>query len=174
MSSGGTTGESTGALSKLHSVILSRPWLYPFIYLLYSLQGATLDDVRNAIGLRTQLVKRALWWLTKSGLIEEQNGRLYIRKEFTKGIEELRLSTCIMGGRYIVKLGEAYLVIELREGSIDYWAVPSKLYEALVELEKNAGAEFTSKEVSQALSISIGTASRLLRLRRMLRECWSR
>ncbi|ADV65540.1 hypothetical protein [Desulfurococcus mucosus] len=164
--------ERTDYRGLLYSIVMADPWLYPFIYLIYSSQGATLDDLRSMTGLRTQLVKRALWWLLKSGVVEEAGGRYYVSRGFARHVEELRLSTCITGGVYIIQLGDAYIVVSLGEGRVSHWAVHRELYDKLLELERNAGASFTGREVSQALSIDVGTATRLVRLRELLRECW--
>ncbi|WP_042666722.1 hypothetical protein [Desulfurococcus amylolyticus] len=156
----------------LYSFIISNPWLYPFIYAIYSTQGASIEELRSIIDLRMQLVKRALWWLVKSGIVEEKGGRFYIRREYMDYVNELKLSTCILKDTYILRVKDAHIVVAVRNGRIIHWAVPSELYDKVVELEKNTNVVFTSGEVSQALAIDIGTATKLVKLRRLIKECW--
>ena len=155
-------------------LITRRPWLTPFIAEIHSLGGTSIGELRELLGVRTPIIKRALWWLQKYGVVEKSGEKYVISQEYRPVVDELKLQLCKQGRVYVLKLGATYFVIAMRRTKITSYTVPEKLIEKLDELTTNAGgAEFTPKDLVDTLSIPYKLASRVVKTYKLLRACTS-
>ncbi len=155
-------------------VLTRRPWLIPFIYEIHGLGGASISELRESLSIRTPIIKRALWWLQKYGVIDRSGDKYVIEQDYRPLIDELKLQLCRHNREYVLKLGATYFVIILRRTRITSYSVPEELVNRLEELITNAGGtEFTPKDLADALSIPYKLASRVVKTYRLLRKCSS-
>ncbi len=155
-------------------LITRRPWLTPFIIEIHSLGGTTIGELRELLGVRTPIIKRALWWLQKYGVVEKSGEKYVINLEYRPVMDELKLQLCKQGRVYVLKLGATYFVITLRRTKITSYTAPEKLIEKLDELTTNAGgAEFTPKDLVDTLGIPYKLANRVVKTYKLLRACTS-
>jgi hypothetical protein len=82
-----------GGKGLLVALLTRRPWLIPFIYHVYSLQGATLDELRELLGLKTSVIKRGLWWLIKHGIIERSGDKYVVSRDYSSIVGELIMNS---------------------------------------------------------------------------------
>ncbi|ADI32623.1 hypothetical protein [Staphylothermus hellenicus] len=155
------------------TLMTKRPWLIPFIYYIYTYSGLTIEELRKLVGVRTQIIKRALWWLAKNNIVEKRGEKHVIKEEYSKHIEKLLLDHCTTGKTHVLKIGKTYFVAIIRRTRISTYTVPEDLYNKLVEYELNVQTEFQPEDLANSLNIPIRLAHRVVALRRILRECRS-
>lgn len=155
------------------TLITKRPWLIPFIYYIHTYSGLTLEELRKLVGVRTQIIKRALWWLAKNNIVEKRGEKYVIKEEYARFIEKLLFNYCTTGKTHVLKIGKTYFVVIIRRTRISTYTVPEDLYDKLVEYELNVQTEFQPEDLVNTLNIPIRLAHRVVALRRILRECYS-
>lgn len=156
----------------LAHILSKRAWIIPILYHIYSLGGAKISELRKILGLKTMVLKRAVWWLTKYGLIEKSGEEKYVLSKDYRGIiEELFMSMCRTGRYYIIRYGATYVVITVKKTRISSYTVPSKLLEQLIKLEEQVGSSFTHIDLANSLNIPPKLAYRVVKLRNLLKEC---
>lgn len=151
---------------------MAKPWLFVVLQPLFSYKGLTLEELREVTGLSMEVLKRGLWWLKKLGILEERNGKFYVKSEFYKHLEELLLSYCRVNGIHLLLIDNTYIVIRVKNPrSIYHWAIQKSLFNSLVEVEKFAGTRLSVGEISNTLGVSLGVATRLSKLRTLVEKC---
>jgi len=156
---------------KLLQLITKRPWLLPVLYHVYSYGEIDYGELKQILGIRGPLLKRALWWLVKYGIIKRRDSRFRVSSGYRGFLEELFLNRCIVRRYYVFRIGMTYIVVVVRRTRISTYTVPSKPVEELSRLEANAGAKFTVKDLVDTLGISSKLAYRVIKTHDLLREC---
>ena len=155
----------------LKNIIARSPWLYPLMRAIFSTPGLTIEELKDAMGLKMDVIKRGVWWLKKYGLIEEKEGKLYIAQRFSKPIEELSLNTCSLGDAMILLLDEVYIVYAIRERRIEYWSIPAKYCREILRYENMVGSSYTVRDIAHILNVDESTAKRVQLLLNLIRRC---
>ncbi len=153
------------------AVAMERPWLIPIIYFIHGSGGLDLSMLKSITGLRARVIRRAVWWLRKYGLVEDSAGKLIVKPVFRGVLDEFFLNYCRSGNRHAYRLGGTYYVVAVSSSRITSYTVPAELLERLLEYESNIQAEFTARDLAEALGIPLRLAGRIVGLRRLLREC---
>ena len=148
-----------------------RPWLIPILYTLYSAGSADIQELKEILGVRSTIVKRGLWWLTKYGVVEKSGEKYIVSKDYRPILDEMFLDMCRTRHYYILRFGATYLVIVVKKTRITSYTVPVKLVNELARMEENVGTQFTVIDFAQAANIPPKLASRVVRVRRLLLEC---
>ncbi|RLG80604.1 MAG: hypothetical protein DRO13_03360 [Thermoprotei archaeon] len=157
------------AKGKVVNILTSRPWLLPFIYHIYSLQGVKLIELKTLLGLKTAVVKRGLWWLIKSGIVEKKGEKYVISQQHTKHLAKLMLAACTTGRRYVVKIGKVYLVAVVRKSRITAYSVPE---DALNKLLNRKLENRSIKDIAAEVKMPLKLTARALKLYETLNTCW--
>lgn len=152
-------------------IAAKRPWLIPILYTIHSIGTATLDDVRESLGIRTQIAKRALWWLQKYDVIMKTGDKYMVKQGYRSVLDELFLDLCRRGNYFLIKFGATYLVVSVKRTRISSYTVPEKYVAQLMNLEALGRKVNEVREVSKILNIPPKLASRVLRVKNMLLEC---
>ncbi|GEM_PF-1586560 len=155
----------------LLALITRKPWLIPFIYYIYTYSGLRLNELKELMNLKTLIIRRALWWLTKYGIMEKSGEKYIVAEKYRKILEELLLNYCTTGKTHVLRIGKTYFVAIIRKTRISTYTIPSDILDKLVEMETNVQTEFTAKDLSDALGIPIKLAQKTLKLKQILSEC---
>ena len=155
----------------LLALITKKPWLLPFIYYIHSYSGLQLNELRELMNLKTLIIRRALWWLTKYGIVEKSGEKYVITEKYRKILDELLLNYCTTGKVHVLKIGKTYFVAIVKRTRISTYTVPSDILDKLIEMETNVQMEFTAKDLSDALGIPFNLAQKTLKLKQVLSEC---
>lgn len=156
----------------LKNIVASKPWLLAIINAIYSNPGLTLEKLREVTGLVMGVLRRGVWWLTKYGVVEIKNNKVFVRAEYIKAVEELKYNYyCNMKNTHIVLLDKVYVVLIIRDGHLKYWSLPVEYYEKLTNYERTLGRILSESEVAHALGVSAGTAKKLIELKKLLEAC---
>jgi predicted transcriptional regulator len=155
----------------LKNIIARSPWLYPLMRAIFSTPGLTIEELKDTMGLKIDVIKRGVWWLKKYGLVEEKGGRLYIAQRFSKPIEELLLNTCSLGDTLILLLDEVYIVYIIRERRVEYWSIPAKYCREILRYENMVGSLYTIKDIAHILDVDESTAKLAQLLLNFIRKC---
>ncbi|RLG77325.1 MAG: hypothetical protein DRO12_02565 [Thermoprotei archaeon] len=141
-------GSESADSTALRRIIAERPWvLLIYLMLLDSGGVATASDIATALDMRTYVVKRAMWWLKKYGLVEideSSTPRKYKVKLVPPLAESLRSSKRVCGNSVVVEYGESYLLFLCREHEVIVRRVPKKFVEAYLRGER-LGEELAPK-----------------------------
>ncbi|MEM4441184.1 MAG: hypothetical protein QXS14_06960 [Desulfurococcaceae archaeon] len=165
-----STDVSPGTLLK--RALIGKPWLFVVLSALFSYKGLTTDELREVTGLSNEVVKRALWWLRKLGIVEERNNKLYVKQEFYRPLEKLLYNYCRVDRTIVLDVEDVYLVIQVKSTrEVVTWSIQKSMYEKLVEAEKFAGSPLDAANIARVLGVPVNTASRLAKLRNLLEEC---
>ena len=149
-------------------LITRKPWLTPVIYTVYSLQGVTLSELRENLGVRTSVVKRALWWLMKHGIVEKTGEKYIIAKDYTSIVDELFLNSCRVGKTFVFKIGSTYFIAVVRNSKITAYSVPEKYLKEASSLKLE---NVKPVELSREAGIPVKLASRIIKLHSILENC---
>jgi len=149
-------------------LITRKPWLTPVIYTVYSLQGATLSELRENLGVRTSVVKRALWWLMKHGIVEKTGEKYIITREYTSVVDELFLNSCRVGKSFAFKIGSTYFIAIVRNSKITAYSVPEKYLREISSLKLE---NMKPTELSREANIPVKLASHIIKLYSILKNC---
>ncbi len=164
--------ESIGGRGLLAFIATRRTWLMPLIYYIYTYSGLTFEELKELTNLRSRVLRRALWWLKKYGVVEESGQKYIISTEYADAVRELTLRYCIVDKKHMFQLGKTYFVVSIKRSRITSYTVPVDLVQKLHELEENIDSEFKPLHLAQALNIPLNLARRVVNTYRLLRECW--
>jgi hypothetical protein len=156
-------------------IAVKRTWLIPILYYIYSYSGLSLGELRELTGLRSKVLRRALWWLLrKYGVVEESGEKFIVKKDYASILDKLLINYCVVGKRHVFRLGKTYFVVNIKHNRVTSYTVPADLVEKLQELQSNIGVEFQPLDLSQALNIPLNLAKRVIQTYKLLRECWKK
>jgi len=124
-------------------IVGERPWvLYVLLAVLDLGSGEfTARDIAEALGLRSYVVQRALWWLKKYGFVVEVPGT-NPRRYRAKSVEDprlgdLRSARWVCGNTTVVRVGGLYVAFINRGDNV----VTRVVREGVVECVKKLCAE---------------------------------
>jgi len=150
------------------ALLVEKPWLLPFLYHIYSLQGATLNELKEILGLKTYIIKRGVWWLVKSGIVEKSGDKYVVSKAYVKPVEEIMMYVCTSGREYVVKMGSTYFVTIVHRTRITAYTVPEYLFREFL----NRKLENRSvKDIASETGYSVKLVARVLKLYSILDIC---
>lgn len=164
--------ETLPAGSLLKRVLLAKPWLLIVLVPLYGYRGMSVEDLHTLTGLSTEVIKRALWWLKKFGVVEERGEKFYVRTEYYRVLDELMISYCRAGDSHLVVIEGNYIVVQVKSSKeISYWSISEALYLKLLESEKFAGSSLSTQDIAKTLQIPLSTSVKLVKLRELVAKC---
>lgn len=127
-------------------------------------------EIAKAWGVRTSIVKRGLWWLTKYGLAEKLTNEITkyrLKREIISSFKELLRERWIRDNRLVIKRGSIYFVLTIRKRKI----LTRVITENVVETVKKALTAYKDKElaaIAQATGLSpklVSIALKVLRVK---------
>ncbi len=126
--------------SVVTKIVAERPWiLYVLMALLDMGSGEfTAKDISEALGVRSYVVQRALWWLKKYGFVEEIPGT-NPRRYKLKSVEDPRLAN-LRGPRWkcgnttVIRIGKLYIAFINRVNNVVTRVVPEEVVECIKKL----------------------------------------
>jgi len=157
--------------NQLVMILTKKPWLMPILYQIYSYGEIEYEELKQLLGVRGPLLKRALWWLIKYGLIERYDNKFKISINYRNILEGIFLNKCIIRNHYVFKIGATFIVTIVRKTRISAYTVPAQLIEKLSNLEANVGTSFTAKDLMNTLGISAKLAYRVVKAHEILKQC---
>ncbi len=157
--------------SILAYIATRRTWLIPLIYYIYSYSGLTLEELREITGLRSKILRRALWWLKKYNIVEVTGEKFILKPEYSKLFTELILDYCITGRKHLFRLGKTLFIVAIRKNRVSVSTVPIDLVNELRNLEENIQGEYKPVDLAHALNIPLNLARRVVQAKKLLDEC---
>ncbi|RLG84182.1 MAG: hypothetical protein DRO40_02145 [Thermoprotei archaeon] len=157
--------------NQLVMVLTKKPWLMPILYQVYSYGEIEYGELKQLLGVKSPLLKRALWWLIKYGLIARYDNKFRISNNYRNILEEIFLYKCIIRNRYVFKIGATFIVTIVRKARISAYTIPAQLVKELSNLEVNVGASFTAKDLINTLGIPSKLAYRVVKTHEILKQC---
>ncbi len=150
-------------------ILLTKPWLMPFILWLYGRSEFTTRDLALSLGIRTPIARRALWWLTKMGIVEKRGGenRVYFKvTDYGKKFSEwLTLNTVRSKQGILLLYDRGYIVVRIRRTKITCYNVSKELVDKVYRvLAGSPGQEFTVTDISMSTGLRPNTVVRVLRV----------
>ena len=161
---------------KLVSLLVSRPWLYPIAYhICRESDYMTPSDVAKRVGgVRTALVRRALWYFRKLGALEVSASAplsFRVAPEWRKVLHDIVVDDVLVyeGGRMVVKRGKIYIYLVVRRGKIVARPVLEDVVEEVKDvLKRSQGEVFTVSSLRDATGRSLSEVSTATRILTML------
>jgi len=141
-------------VSPVLRILSERPWV---LYVLMALLGLgsgefTARDVAEALGLRSYVVQRALWWLKKYGFVEEVPGtaprRYRLKSVEDPRLGEMRSFSWRCGNTTVVRIGRLYAVFINRVDTV----VTRVVAEEVLECVKSVGGGERGANASEIAS----------------------
>jgi hypothetical protein len=170
-----SSGVESSKRGVLTLIAVRRTWLIPILYYIHSYGGLSLDELREITGLKSKVLRRALWWLLKKySIVEESGTKFIVKREYADVLDTLFMNYCIIDKRHIFRLGGTYFVVSIKRSRVTSYTVPAELIEKLHELQTNIESEFQPLDLSQALGIPLNLAKRVVQTYKLLRECWKK
>ena len=147
----------------LKALLAGKPWLLPIVAVMIRHPFAmTTSELAERVGVRSPLVKRALWWLSKADAVaasETLPRRYRLRDQARIEVEEILRSSWQKERRMVFRQGDEYLIIAVKPTRISVWTVPADLVERVAEVLRVSGGCFKPVDVSNALGIPVRLAS---------------
>ncbi len=156
------------------TLLTRRLWLMPILYHIHSYGEIGYDELKQLLCLRTQVLKRALWWLVKYGVVERRGNRFRVVQDYRVVLSELFLNKCIYRNYYIFRYGETYFVSIIRRTRITAYTVPAKLLADIDRMKADVDTEFKPTDLLSLKGIPLKLAYRVVKIHRILRECTSK
>ncbi len=156
---------------KLVIVATRKPWLIPILYYIYSYSGLGIDELKEILGLKKQVLRRAIWWLKKYGLVMDSGEKIIVIPDYTKILEEFFQDYCTTPNKHLYRVGGTYYVVNIRRTRITSYTVPAEYIDKLLAYEKNIQTEFSPLDLAQTLNIPINLARKIINAKRILEKC---
>ncbi len=146
----------------IKALLASRPWLIPIVAIMVRHPFAmTTSELAERVGVRSPLIKRALWWLSKADAVSVSGTmprRYRLREQARMEAEEVLRKSWQMGRKLALRQGDEYLLIAVKPTRISVWTVPVEIVEHVLEVLRVGGC-FKPVDVSNALGIPVRLAS---------------
>ncbi len=162
-------GGGASVSSRVSALVAERPWVLPFASkMLAEDRWYTARELGEAWGVRTSVVKRALWWLAKYGLAERQEGEVTkyrLRPEAAAALRERLSESWVDRNRLVVRLGRHYLVVAARRKGVTVRSVDEGTVAKVREAVRACGSSKV-KDVAEASGLPprlVSVALRVLR-----------
>ena len=138
----------------------AKPWLLPFIYEIYSAGGRIeVGELKERLGVRSALLKTAVWSLARLGVVEKE-GRV-LRARPSRGEFEA-LKPARKGRVFCANLGGVWIVAVPKRSRVTVRQVPQQLVDRALEVVKRG--EVKPLELAAELGVSYTVALATLRL----------
>jgi len=161
----GVGGWLMGGESVVMRIVGERPWVLYVLLALLDMGGGEFSarDVAEALGLRSYVVQRALWWLRKYGFVEEVPGsrprRYRLRSVDDPRLGDLRGARWVCGNTTVVRVGGLYVALINRVDSVvarvvreDVVECVRRLYTSSSSLDASAVARECGCSVREAVA----------------------
>ncbi|HIQ03487.1 MAG TPA: hypothetical protein EYH40_03610 [Desulfurococcales archaeon] len=162
--------------AKILDLIIRRPWIIPFIIKMIDIRDyAPVSKITEAVGVRSAITRRALWHLSKIGLIDRIERRnifhYKIKDSYIDLLRKILSNTIISRNQMAVLLGGTYYLISIKHTRISVWTIPKSIVDNVKSILKQMpGQCFKPSDVALALSISPRIATLALRTLYVLGE----
>jgi len=153
---------------KVSEVLNRCPWTLVFLIKLKDLGGeASASEIAKETGVRSPIVKRAMWWLRKYGFVEEvpdvEPRRFKLKTEAYRFIEKLVVNMWVKGNTTVILWGRTYYVFIVRESRVIVKTVSKEIVDEARKLKIEIG-QAKVKDISDSLGIPVNLASVVLRV----------
>jgi len=153
---------------KVSEVLNRCPWTLVFLIKLKDLGGeASASEIAKEIGVRSPIVKRAMWWLRKYGFVEEisdvEPRRYKLKPEAYRFIEKLVVNMWVKENTIVILWGKTYYVFIVRESKVIVKTVNKEIVDEARKLKLEIG-QAKVKDISDSLGIPTNLASVVLRV----------
>ncbi|AEM38879.1 hypothetical protein Pyrfu_1011 [Pyrolobus fumarii 1A] len=147
-----------------------RVWLLPFLHVIIERGGASTREVADTLGVRTTLVKSALYALRRAGVIVKINEGERVRYVPAPGVAEeySKLFRIVkLDGDYAAFTGSHYIYVDIKKSRVSSWVLPEYIVEKVLEAYQRM-KDARPSEIGRALGLHGRTVSRALRVSRFL------
>ena len=153
------TIEYTGLEKRLRGFLKSKPWLLPFLVYVSRNPMGTISDVSRILGVRSSIVRRALWWLSKIGVVSvsrEGDKRYYrVAEDAINLLDEITRNTRYYNRNYVLKINGEYIVVRVKRNRIIPYTIPASIVDTVERVLRNApNQEFTLNDLVFSTNIS--------------------
>ncbi len=154
----------------LNKLLTKAPWtIIPLIKLKELGGDASASEIAGELGVRSQLVKRAMWWLRKYGFVEEnvnvEPKRFKLKNEAYKAVEKLLINRWVKGNTTVILRGKVFYIFIVRERKIIVKTISKDIIDYARKVSSERKLE-NVKDVTEALKIPLNLASIVLRVLR--------
>ncbi len=144
-------------------LLARKPWLLPAVITMVKHPFAmTTSEIAERLGVKSALIKRALWWLSKIDAVacsESIPRRCRLREQARREAMGILQSSFQREGRLVLRQGREYLLIAVKPTRISVWTVPVEVVERVYEALRAGGGCFKPGDVANALGIPPRLAS---------------
>jgi len=153
---------------KVYEVLNRCPWTIVFLIRLKDLGGeASALEVAKETGVKSSIVKRAMWWLRKYGFVEEvpnvEPKRFKLKTEAYRFIEKLVMNMWVKGNTIVILWGKTYYAFIIRESKVIVKTVGKEVVDEARKLSVNVG-NVKVRDISDGLGVPMNLASVILRV----------
>lgn len=151
------------------SLLVSKPWLLPFVLWLEGRGEFNARDMALGVGVRTPIARRVLWWFTKFGIVEKKviDERVYYKiTDVGKKLVYCTINATIVSRKgLLIDYGKEYIIVYARRTRISWYTVPKEIVDRVQKILANApNAVFRIKDLSLSTSLSQKLVVRALRV----------
>mgnify|MGYP000173804411 CR=1 FL=1 len=160
---------SSNDCRKYLSLLVSKPWLLPFVLWLEGRGEFSARDMALGVGVRTPIARRVLWWFTKFGIVEKRviGERVYYRvTDIGKKLVYCTIDATIVSRKgLLLDYGKEYIVVYAKRTRISWYTVPKEIVDKVQRTLANApNAIFKVKDLSLSTSLPQKLVVRALRV----------
>ena len=152
-------------------LVTRRAWVLPILSAISTLGGASVRELREELGVRTPIVRRGLWWLSKYGIIEKTGDKYVITDDYREAVDTVLHEYCHVGNQYVYRIGATYIYVHVKKTRVHAYTAPEKYIADLMRLEEEGGGVFSALDYSMTRGLPIKLARRVVRIRELLRVC---
>lgn len=151
------------------SLLVSKPWLLPFVLWLEGRGEFNARDMALGVGVRTPIARRVLWWFTKFGIVEKKviDERAYYKTtDIGKKLVHCTINATIVSRKgLLLDYGKEYIIVYARRTRISWYTVPKEIVDRVQKILANApNAVFRIKDLSLSTSLPQKLIVRALRV----------
>jgi len=151
------------------SLLVSKPWLLPFVLWLEGKGEFNARDMALGVGVRTPIARRVLWWFTKFGIVEKKviDERVYYKTtDIGKKLVHCTMNATIVSRKgLLLDYGKEYIIVYARRTRISWYTVPKEIVDRVQKILANApNAVFRIKDLSLSTSLPQKLVVRALRV----------
>ncbi len=160
-------------LHRIEKILASKPWLLPFIVYLARNPMGTVSTISRVLGVKSSISKRALWWLSKAGIIELKNEggkRSYqVREEAINALDDITRRIHYHNKNYLLRITNEYILVRVRRNRIIPYTIPIEIINSIERILKEAPEqEFTVNDLVLSMNIPARLIVQAIRILRIL------
>ncbi len=165
--------EANGYLRRVEKIIVSKPWLLPFIVYLSRNPMGTMSTISRILGVKSSITRRALWWLSKTGIVEisrEERKRYYqVREESLDALDKITRRVHYHDKTYVLRLDDEYIMVRVRRNRIIPYTIPVEITSKIERILREApDQEFTINDLILSMNIPARLLVQALRVLKVL------